>query len=323
MDPLFIQLSYGINCKNNKVPLEPAGVDHLYEMIANGNKDLIDFTKNLRSVLRYSKERYRAMKTGLPFFSCSTFDPPHRSIKNFKSAHGLVVDIDSDQVISSDLIDKCKSDPRIVLGYISPSNMGLKLIFIFEEPLTDAETYTRVYKTFSHQFATDYHLADKIDQKNCDVSRISFLCFDPNAWYNADYISLDWQAIANETQHLISAPTQDLAQDNITASAYKQILELLDTKPKKIKSVIPIMPEINEVIPDIEIALLSYDINVKEVESIQYGAKLRIIKGKDLGELNIYSGRQGYKVVTSPRKGTHPELNEVAMHIIEGVLIKF
>ena len=310
MHPLFIELSYGENCKDNKTPLEKIGLDQLYEMISNANKDLVDFTKNLRSVLRYSKERYRTMKTGLPFFSCSLFDPAARSIKNFKSAQGLVIDIDDDKAIDKDLVARFKADPRIALGYVSPSNMGIKLIFIFENPILDSETYTRVYKKWSLQFAEEYHLADKIDQKNCDVSRISFICHDPMSWYNTDFLSIDWQATDEKITPDSTELTRDNADDHLPASVYKQILTLLDTKPKKTKSVVPILPEINEVIPDIQAALSSYGIMIKEVESIQYGAKLRIIKDLDLGEVNVYAGKNGYKVVTSPRKGTHPELND-------------
>jgi len=318
-----ILFSYGKDCKKTNVPLTKINITDLYQMIKDSDADLRDFTKNLRSILKYSKERYRTMKTGLPFFSCSVFDPPIRGINNFKYASGLIIDIDGDLPISQDLISKLKADLRIVMGYVSPSNMGIKLLFLFDQPIQNAQQYTSVYKYFSHEFATTYHLDDKIDTKNCDVSRISFICHDANAWYNADSIVIDWQSMAQSSlDTLLPAPSQE-KQDNLSPSVYKQILLKLNTKPRIAKAESPLHKDIEEVLPEIKIELQGYQINIKEVEAIQYGAKIRIYRDNDQGEINVYTGRQGYKALSSPRKGTNPELNELAKHIIEGVLIRY
>lgn len=317
-----ILLSYGKDCKKSNIPLSLLNLTDLFATIKESDADIRDFTKNLRSVLRYSKERYRAMKTGLPFCSCSVFDPPFRGVHNFQYATGLIIDVDSDQPIDASLILRLKSDLRIIMGYISPSYMGIKLIFLFDQPITDATQYTAVYKKFSYEFAQTYHLADKIDTKNCDVSRISFLCHDPDAWYHEDAIPIDWQSmISVSTEVAIPVATVD-EQNGLTPSVYKQILDKLDTKPRIAKAVAPLHKDIEDVLPDIKTELEGYQIYIKEVEAIQYGAKLRIYRDKDEGELNIYTGRQGYKALSSPRKGTHAELNEVAKHIIEGVLVR-
>lgn len=319
-----ILLSFGKDCKKSIAPLQLISIPDLFAMIKESNADLRDFTKNLRSVLRYSKERYRAMKTGLPFCSCSVFDPPQRGVHHFQYASGLIIDIDSDEPIDPTMIQKLKGDLRVVIGYISPSQMGIKLLFLFDEPITDASVYTAVYKQFSYEFANTYHLADKLDTKNCDVSRISFLCHDPSAWYNDDAIPIDWKGMSLPSLQLsipISGNTQ--GTDDISPSVYKQILQKLDTKPKLTKSDTTLHKDIEEVLPEIKTELEAYQIFVKEVEAIQYGAKLKIYRDKDQGELNIYTGRQGYKALSSPRKGTNGELNEVARHIIEGVLVRY
>ncbi|MBK7522810.1 MAG: hypothetical protein IPI53_01160 [Saprospiraceae bacterium] len=98
---------------------------------------------------------------------------------------------------------------------------------------------------------------------------------------------------------------------------------MLDTRPKTPKNSWPVTKEITDILPEIESALGEYGISLKSTDSIQYGAKIRVLKEKDLGELNVYYGRQGYKVVSSPRKGTHHELNEVAKQIIEGVVMHY
>lgn len=315
--------SYGTDCKNNKIPMQLIAPEALYSMIRESDHDLIDYTRNLRSVLRYSKERYRAMKTGLPYFSCSVFDPAYRGVQHFSRAEGLVIDIDYNTILPEDLLLRFKVDPRVMMGYVSPSNTGVKLIFAFDTPVRSAEMYTALYRHFSHDFAMQYHIADHIDLKNCDVSRISFICHDPQAWYEQDAVKLDTTAMR---QHVVTdqlPEAADLSPGDIPPSVYRQILQKLDSRPRSVKSPMPLHPEITDILPAIKEELAGYGITVKETESIQYGVKIRIYKDRDQGELNVYTGKNGYKIVTSPRKGTLPELNEVARHIIEGVLVRF
>jgi hypothetical protein len=319
-----MDLSYGTNCKDNNKTLDLISVDELYTRIASGgDQSLVDFTKNLRSVIKYSQERYRVMKTSLPFFSCSHFTPAQRSIKNFEQAVGLVIDIDLKAPVTETLLTTLKFDPRIVLGYISPSQMGIKLVFAFANAITDDSVYTKVYKYFSYEFGHQYQISDAIDQKNCDVSRISFLCYDPHAWYNPEYIHLEWETFGVAETSVSPISDKDDSHDDISPSAYRQILHLLDSKPKTPKRAMPMLVEITEILPEITDVLAQYDIVIKETESIQYGVKIKVYKDSNQGELNLYTGKQGYKVVSSPRKGTDYELNEVARHIIEGVLIRY
>lgn len=316
--------TFGRNCKDANDFLERVSMYEVYEKIVQKSSDLEDLTKNLRAVLRYSKERYRSMKTSLPYFSCSVFNPAFRGIKNFEGASGLILDIDYQAPVPEDLINRMKTDPRVALGYISPSDMGLKLVFLFDKVIRDAEVYTQVYKHFSHEFAQLYHIADKLDGRNSDVSRISFLNHDANAWMHPDPIPLDWESVYNHTvREMIPIPVQDVNSDNISPSVYKQILQKLDTRPKPVKVKIPVHRDVMEVLPSIEEELKGYGIEIKESEGIQFGAKIRFFRGKDQGELNIYAGKRGFTVVTSPRKGTHPELNEIARHVVESVLIKY
>lgn len=317
-----IVFSFGKHCKDKSTPLEFRTVTEIYEMIVHpGQKELIELTKNLRSVLRYSKERYRYMKTQLPFLSCSLFEPRTRSIENFKLAHGLVIDIDLHNTVPDDLIKRFKNDPRILLGYVSPSNLGIKLIFYFDGPIDNPSLYTYLYKRFSVSFGQQYHLADSIDPKNSDVSRISFLCHDENAWIQADAVPIDLHEWLQDytVADMLNIPEND----ELTPSTYKHILQLLDTRPRTPKTSWPVTKEISDILPELETALGEYGIIMKSTESIQYGAKIKVAKEKDNGELNVYYGRQGYKVVSSPRKGTHYELNEVAKQIIEGVVIRY
>lgn len=318
-----INFSFGLNCKDNKTPLEVIGLKELFDKIVSAEEiALVNTTKNLRSVLKYSQERYRVMKTSLPFFSCSVFNPPFRSIHQFEAANGLIIDLDFHQPVDSDLLTKLKLDERVALGYISPSRMGLKLVFGFHQPVNKPENYTNFYKKFSYDFSNHYKLADVLDQKNCDVSRISFICHDPDAWMNDDFIPLDPDEMADQIS-IFEIPDEKENPPDISPVAYRQILAKLGSRPRPPKTVIPVMEEITEVMPMIEEDLLKYGISVKSCESIQHGAKLRLYRGQTEAELNLYWGKHGYKVVSSPRKGTDHELNEVSRHIVQGVLVRY
>lgn len=321
-----VRLSFGINCKDSSAPLVSVTPMELFTKVVDGTEhDLISSTKNLRSVLKYSRERYRIMKTGLPFFSCSEFSPAVRGIQNFVQAFGLVIDIDLMQEITTEFITRLKEDPRVAMGYISPSKCGVKLLFIFDQPVSDAGSYIRFYKNFTHSFSSRYHIADAIDKKNCDVSRISFICHDPDAWYNKNYEPLDTSEIKDEIllAPVINLDDSALSGAEISAASYRRILSLLDTRPKIPKVQVPIEEEITKILPGIEQEFESYGIQIKSSESIQYGAKLKLLQGRKTGEVNIYHGKRGFSVVSSPRKGTDQVLNEAARHILEGFLTRF
>ncbi|MGB4957849.1 MAG: CRISPR-associated primase-polymerase type B [Saprospiraceae bacterium] len=312
-----IELSFGINCKNNEESLTAMDMESLYGFIRESTSEVREQTKTLRTVLKYSAERYRVMKTKLPFFSCSIFDPPYRGLKNFKEALGLVIDIDMHADIDEELISRLKTDPRIILGYVSPSHQGVKLIFLFDKPISDPVMYTQVYKDFTLSFSTDYQLTDKVDMKNCDASRISFLCYDANAWYNPDFINITWDPTKYEIETNTSLSPN---KENITDAQYKTILTKLQTRALKTKNVEPIHPSLTEILEEIRAGLQIYEISIASTEGIQYGMKMKLQKNKDEAEINIYHGKQGYKVVTAPRRGTHPSLNEICKHVIEAIL---
>jgi hypothetical protein len=295
----------------------------LHEKLVSGEDPaLVSLTKNLRSVLKYSKERYRALKTTLPFFSCSVFDPAFRSVQNFSEASGLVIDIDQHTPVEHALISRFKQDPRIALGYISPSNMGIKLVFCFDSPVKAPALYTEVYKRFSYSFASQYQLSDTIDQRNFDVSRISFICHDPDAWKQTDVMPIEVAQWARDALWP-ALESDEKAEDGISAGAYRQILHLLETKPKAPRKIIPLMDEITDILPVLAEELTIYGISIQSNEAIQHGAKLHVFKDQLQGELNVYYGKKGYNVVASPRKGTDHELNEVARYIIQGVMFRY
>ena len=308
-------LSYGTNCKDKNHKLIPVRLEQLVEYITNGPQGLIEQTQILRKIRKYSKDRYRHMKTKLPFFSCSIFQPALRRKENFLYAQGCIMDLDWKKKLDETTYKKIATDPRVALAYVSPSGAGAKLVFLFDRWIENGTDYSLIYKRYIHQFAYSYKLMDVTDFRNSDVSRISFICHDPKAIYNPDAIRISPDVFITENPDQPQTQKEDIAPD-----VYKSILVKLDTRPTIRKNPITVSAEITAIMDIITEALGAFDIKIQKTEGIQSGIKLKIILNKDFGEVNIYHGRRGYSVTSSPKRGTRYELNEVARHIIESVL---
>lgn len=308
-----IKVSYGVQVRS-KNALKLVEVSHIAHYIKEGNKGLTQQTSILRKVRKYDEERYRYMKTQLPFFSCSTFRDGKRDQNHFISAVGLILDLDFKGEFDTELYRKIARDPRIFMMYISPSGVGLKIMFLYDEEVRDAYQYTQMYKHFSHHFGQTYHAMEVIDFKNSDVSRISFLSYDPHLYYNPDALTIPVQ------NYEVEESTQK-SDGDIPPSTYKKILQKLETRPQKKKIERDIDESIKSELDNMRNELLSYNIEITEVEGISYGAKICVKSGDDKGEVNVYYGKRGYSVVASAKNGTHRELNEATKHIIQSTLM--
>ncbi len=314
-------LMFGTNCKEPGHQLRSIRMDELFEFIKESPRGLVKQTQTLRTIRRYSPDRYRTMKTSLPFFGCSSFSPPMRKKEHFTHAVGCIMDIDWKTTPDMDAYQLIRHDPRVVLSYISPSKAGAKLVFLFDEAICDALQYSSVYKRFIHRFAHNYHIADVVDFRNSDVSRISFICHDPEAHYNPHALRIYTDEYLSEISLVPSEEeTKPKEKKDIPPDVYKGILEKLGTRPVRPKNTPPVRDIFRQILPLLKERLNEYNIHVENVEGIQYGIKLHLKLGADKGEVNIYHGHKGFSVISSPKKGTKYELNEVARHIIHSAL---
>jgi hypothetical protein len=311
-----VLFSFGNNIKDaTEIPLL-IDMDTLVEKIKT-DAEVERKTETVRKIYKISKEHYRNIKTTLPYFSCSSFGGKTRKFDHFEMAFGWVIDLDGQNLEDLALFKKCLSDPRVALAYESPSSFGIKLVFLFQEPMTDETYYTQAYKSFANQFALLYHLFSYIDQKNCDVSRVSFICHDSSCIYNKDYIAINPDDYKNELTKVLTKVEKD---ENLPTEVYSKIMYRLGTRPKPSQKQWYVSEELNNIVQPVREVLLKEQIEVKEVESIAYGIKVLLQHQNNKGEIIIYYGKRGYKVVTSPKQGTLPQLNDLARQIIETYL---
>lgn len=313
-------LSYGDNCRDINQALTPRSIVDVFNQIKDPNSKLFEETKLLRTVYTYSKERYREMKTRLPFISCSHFNPNHRKFENFDLSIGWILDIDMDEKMEESLLNDILCDQRIVLAYTSPNGLGLKLLFLFEEKIQDKINYTNAYKAFTHEFGLKYGILTKMDLKNCDLSRISFLCHDSNCIMREEYTPINFTEYISILPDISQNKGNQNFENNITPTVYKNILEKLGARAKPIQSK-PFVP--NQLLLAIEplyLIMEEHGISIVKHEEVQYGIKLCGRINNDQGEIIIYHGKKGWSVVSSAKKGLHHDLNEIMKQVAENFL---
>jgi hypothetical protein len=195
--------------------------------------------------------------------------------------------------------------------------------------MTDPKRYADFYKVFSLKVANSLHLRDKVDLQCHDVARVSFLSYDPEVYFNPDAqdVNPDDYLLSlfpeQEDGEYMVAEQEQMAEKNRatgTPENYKEILSVLNPKfnasmaSRKPEPYVPDM--LDHLDPIISNAVSVHGILLKEVIPIQYGKKYCFSHGLHLAEINVFYGKKGFSVVISPKRNTHPALNELVYKLI-------
>lgn len=100
--------------------------------------------------------------------------------------------------------------------------------------------------------------------------------------------------------------------------------DLLDEIKRKLNPNIRTQPEKNYYVPDeVNIAMekvskrvKEFGIEIKETHPIQYGRKIVFILGDRWAQLNLFYGKNGFKIVKTPVNKSDAELAEVVFSIL-------
>lgn len=299
----------------------------LKELVRMIKKDpaLKSETTAIRQAAEWGKEAYQYAKKRLPFFSMSHFREGIRKKENFLQAVGMILDIEylPDSIDAATLLH----NPYVTLGYQSPGGKGLKLVLLFNEPITQPELYKQLYLQTVADWEAQYHLTGCIDKVTHDVTRVSFLCHDENVWYHKGALTLKTSIVFSAKAGRQATIDLDNPQDDpqhLDDSVYDDILKELETraKPKK-----PWQPrEIPEPIAmhrdEILAALEEKSMRCTTEIPINWGWQVEIAHGEHKALINVYHGKRGYTVVITPRSDTHMKLAEAVKAIIESIVFR-
>ena len=331
---------YGMAITSLHDPLIKINIDKIANKIIHPSKEFIDKIEQLRIIRTINPKQYQQLKTTLPYFCCSLFNPAYRKLDNFSSIYAFTLDFDhftESNLSRIDVFNVLINDPHIRLLFTTPSGDGLKALFVLNEPCKDPGLYTYFYKAFTHQFVNKYHLEKVVDWVTHDVTRATFFSADPNAWLNnqsmpvcmEDFINkevdIDFSQVKKDfaTEAKSNKPATEVIKptviDNDTLLNIKLKLNPNYKSKRSIKDIyVPIILE--ESIPLIESALKQEGIKLDISRSINYGKQLRVTIDMLWAEINIFYGQKGFSVVRTSKTGSSADLTELSYQIVDKIL---
>lgn len=305
--------------------LKAISIEQIHHLLTGKEGDMPNLIRRLRAIRRLDQKAFERAKSFLPYICCSCFASGIRNEKNFLEAYGMILDLDKcfdNQKEAQELKHKLRTDPHIALMYDSPGGNGIKAVLLFDQPVTDAPMYKHIYKHIASSFGQLHQVTRYIDFKTHDTTRVSFLSHDPEAWLNPVPVPIDTKSCMPDLSHQHKQDVAEVPQaGGIAEQDYERILQLLGTrKSAKPKPAVFVPEELQYTRQLITEAVAQFGIEVSSVADMQYGLKFRFRKGLHLAEINLFYGKKGYTVVISPKRDTHPKLNELIGRLIEQVI---
>lgn len=329
-------ISFGKFVKDNNSELIKISHVNFFKALVNPKDETKQKILNLRNVLTINKDKYKTLKTNLPYICCSIFNPPLRNTANFAYTQYFIIDIDNisgKQLKINTLKEKLKENKQILLMFNSPSNDGLKIMFKLSEKCFDSAKYSIFYKNFAINFSKQYGLEQVLDIRTNDVTRACFVSYDSNAYYNQNAENVEIKKTINfdnvfelknknlEFEKLYEKNT-DKNTNNIPDDIFAEIKKKLSAKlPTQTKEKIIYTPiELNNILDKIKLELNEFNIEITEITNINYGKKIKTSNNQLWAEINIFYGKKGFSVVKSPKRGSNSALCDICAKIIENIL---
>ncbi len=329
-------LMLGKNIHQSGDLLSKISLEDLINLIKGKNQSLVQQVEELRRVKSIDNQAYRKLKTMLPYFTISIFNPPHRKTENFAYSEFLILDIDhlsTKNLTPQNVKEQISDNKNVVLAFASPGNEGIKILFKLQPRISDIALYKNFYKLFAIKFAQQYRYEELIDFKTCDATRATFLSFDPDIYINPnseiinynDYINLnntlEFDQINKEIANFEKKNTYNKVENSVLTDdillTIKQKLNPTYKPPKKL----PYVPEkLNEIVPSIISELENLGIRVDSVENIHYGKKIKVSLQNRWAEVNVFYGKKGFSAVRTPKNGSDGELGILVLQYIQQLL---
>lgn len=333
-------LSFGMNITSSADALNRVKVDYLYHSLRNPKPEIVSQMNQLRIIRDIDAKQYSVLKRQLPYVVCGMFNPPYRRTENFAYTEYFIMDIDHIYEKGLDVTqikERLKADPRVLLCFLSPSEDGLKVLFRLKERCYDAGLYSLFYKAFLKDFSLHYGLDQVIDERTSDVCRACFVSIDAEAYYNPNAESVDMDfylpkdnvgmlfdlkaSLAKEAKEQAAMVEKEEHSVDPDADVMQRVKALLNPKAVAKQKPAPYVPQrLDEIMEDLKLYVEQTGVILYEIQDIQYGKKLRFRMGQKLAEVNLFYGRRGFSVVQTPRGGTSAELNEMMVQLVNSFI---
>ena len=189
-----------VTIKNAK--LKKSNVTSVYKIITTDNK-LKKATEKIRSV-KDKVERKKLKANTLPYILPFKYKELIRNQKYF--AHADIMAFEADDIKKSDLpkvLDKLRSDKRILLLYTSVSGTGFKM-FVNLNCNVSSDYHLRLYNVLRLKFNKEFDLI--FDPSSKDMARVQYLSYDVDAYFNPDATQINSKELIEHLHIYDSVP---------------------------------------------------------------------------------------------------------------------
>ena len=204
------------------------------ERILDGKRGLDEKTRYCNALAITEPKAYKAYKeTNLPAVTFSgTFPKGKRKAQHLIRHSGYItIDVDgltANQIAS--LLAELAQMPHVVLAFISPSGLGIKVIVRVNPIPTNDLEHKGAYQAcldFFEDLADEYEF--EVDTTGKDCSRLCYLAHDPLAIFHEDTPTIDWDKDAwIQEQNERAARFEIEANKDYTGEADVKALDHID-----------------------------------------------------------------------------------------------
>jgi hypothetical protein len=184
MDALDFNITYYQKLED-KGQILPAR--EMVDMILNSTQEIADKQANFKKTK--NKTRYlKSFKKSLPLvvWHTSTITGDREDFNVNLTNGRMMLDLDKikDKNIFNSMIEYFKKDPYVILSFISPSGIGLKVLYYTD--VTDVSVYLSAYSLLCDKIVDGTEFGKYIDRTSSNLSRGQFICSDPNIYINSN-----------------------------------------------------------------------------------------------------------------------------------------
>ena len=165
--------------------------------IRDGARGLSEKTRYCNALAPTAPKKYKAYKEkNLPAVTFSGIFPKRKRQAVHLATHSGLITIDIDGLPPSmipDLLAELAQMPHVVLAFVSPSGLGLKVIVRVDPIPQDDIEHKGAYQAcldFFEDLSVEYGF--EIDTSGSDCSRLCFLAHDPRAIVHSNAIPIEW-----------------------------------------------------------------------------------------------------------------------------------
>lgn len=320
-------------------PLQPVAIQKVYKALINPNGKVAEQLNRLQHIRLIDPNKYRKLKTELPYLVCAQFHPMIRRKENFLHTERFLIDIDhlsEYEIDQGQLRLKLMADKRVELLFSSPSGDGLKALFRLNQKISDSSYYALFYKSFCVELNKRYQLGAALDSTTNDVTRCCFVSYDPKTYYNENpelidpenYLIeegfIDFDQVHKELKAVekINQAERKMAEIQnqpkvLTDGVLNQIKERIGKRVRTPKPKQFYQPEeLENLVKEIQLLLEETGAELVRTTPINYGRVLRIKADQYWAEINLFYGQKGTTVVRTLKTGSNKDLANMMYELL-------